>query len=106
MMAGQRSNIKSILHAGLPSNNLVYTNVNKKLVFLGRCRVMRGTTLLINEDHTVTVLENISRDVYEVLACQDVTQELYCTIDDREVCFGSIAKVVWCENTIDWDYGY
>lgn len=67
---------------------------------------MKGTALLINQDHTVTVLENISHDVYEELACQDTAQELYCTIGEKEVHFGPITKVVWCEETIDWDYGY
>ncbi|GEM_PF-791362 len=67
---------------------------------------MKGTALLINEDHTVTVLENISHDVYEELACQETKQDLHCEIDEKVVHFDSIAKVLWCDNTIDWDYGY
>jgi len=47
---------------------------------------MRGTALVINKDHTVTILENLDKAEYEKLNKKN--------------------QVVWCEGTIDFDYGY
>lgn len=67
---------------------------------------MKGTALLINKDHTVTVLENVEREVYEELVSQEDEKEIHCVIDEKEVCSPPIDKVVWYEETIDWAYGY
>lgn len=67
--------------------------------------MMKGTALLINEDQTVTVLENVEHSVYEELANEDLTNP-HCTIDDKEVEFDPVFSVVWCEEAIDFDYGY
>jgi len=67
---------------------------------------MKGTALLINKDHTVTVLENVDHEVYEELASQEDSNEVHCKIDEKEVKFNPISAVVWCEDAIDWTYGY
>jgi len=67
---------------------------------------MKGTALLINKDNTVTVLENVEHEVYEELSSQEDSKKVHCTIDEKEVTFNPISAVVWCEDAIDWDYGY
>lgn len=67
---------------------------------------MKGTALLINKDHTVTVLENVERKVYEQLVSQEDKNDIHCVINKKEVHFPSIEKVVWYDETIDWAYGY
>jgi len=67
---------------------------------------MKSTALLMNKDRTVTVLENVEHELYEELVKQEDAKEIHCTIDDQTVSFPAISKVVWCENTIDWSYGY
>jgi hypothetical protein len=67
---------------------------------------MKGTAVLIEQDHTVKVLENVEHEVYEELVSQKHEKKQHCTIDDKTVNLGPIAKVVWCEETIDWNYGY
>jgi len=67
---------------------------------------MKGTALLINKDHSVTVLENVEHDVYEDLVNLEDSKYRKCTINDKEVQFDPIDKVVWYEETIDWEYGY
>ena len=67
---------------------------------------MKGTALLINKDHTVTVLENVEHELYEDLVKQEDSNEIHCMIDEKEVYFPAISKIVWYEDTIDWSYGY
>ncbi|MBO1001346.1 hypothetical protein ACFSKI_14910 [Pseudogracilibacillus auburnensis] len=67
---------------------------------------MKGTALLINEDQSVTVLENVDHSVYEELANEEDLAHPHCTIGDKEVEFDPIFSVVWHEEAIDWDYGY
>lgn len=67
---------------------------------------MKGTALLINQDHTVTVLENVEHKVYKELADQDDSKQVHCTIGEKEVTFDPISSVVWYEDSIDWAYGY
>lgn len=67
---------------------------------------MKGTALLIKDDHIVTVLENVGHDVYEEMASQENDKEIHCVIDEKEVEFGPVSKVVWLEDKIDWQYGY
>ncbi|WP_099364335.1 hypothetical protein [Fredinandcohnia onubensis] len=67
---------------------------------------MKGTALLINKDHSVTVLENVDHDVYEDLVSLEDSKNIKCTINDKVVQFDPIDKVVWYEETIDWEYGY
>ncbi|RKQ28175.1 hypothetical protein [Oceanobacillus halophilus] len=67
---------------------------------------MTGTALLINKDHTVTVLENVEHEVYNQLVAQEDSEEIECTINNKEVHLHPIEKVVWYEDTIDWTYGY
>jgi len=67
---------------------------------------MKGTALLINKDHSVTVFENVEHDVYEDLVSLEDSKKIKCTINNKEVQFDPIDKVVWYEETIDWEYGY
>lgn len=67
---------------------------------------MKGTALLIKDDQIVTVLENVSAEVYEEIASQENHDEVQCTINEKEVEFGPITKVVWLEDQVDWQYGY
>jgi len=67
---------------------------------------MKGTALLINKDHSLTVLENVEHDVYEDLVSLEDSKKIKCTINNKEVQFDPIDKVVWYEETIDWEYGY
>lgn len=68
--------------------------------------MMTGTALLINKDRTVRVLEDIHRDTYQELVSQENSIDVACMIDEKMVQFGSITKVVWCDDSIDWNYGY
>lgn len=67
---------------------------------------MKGTALLINEDQTVTILEDVDYKVYEELANEKDLDHPHCTIGDKEVTFNPISTIVWHEDTIDWEYGY
>jgi hypothetical protein len=67
---------------------------------------MKGTALLINKDHSLTVLENVEHDVYEDLVSLEDCKNIKCTINDKEIQFDPIDQVVWYEETIDWEYGY
>ncbi|WP_077616981.1 hypothetical protein [Bacillus sinesaloumensis] len=67
---------------------------------------MKGTALLINKNHSVTVLEDVEHVIYEELVSHGDSKQLKCTINDKEVKLDPIDKVVWYEETIDWDYGY
>lgn len=68
---------------------------------------MKGTALLINKDHSVTVLENVDHDLYEELTNQDESaDQIHCTVDEKEITFDSISTIVWYEDSIDWAYGY
>lgn len=67
---------------------------------------MKGTALLINDDHIVTVLENVSHEVYEEIANQKSDKQIHCKIDEKEVEFGPVTKVLWLEENVDWQYGY
>ncbi|MDR4887484.1 hypothetical protein RGU12_07905 [Fredinandcohnia sp. QZ13] len=67
---------------------------------------MKGTALLINKDHSVTVLENVEHEVYEDLVSLEDSKNIQCTINDKEIHFDPFDKVVWYEETIDWEYGY
>lgn len=62
--------------------------------------------MLIKEDHSVTILEDIEYEVYEKLASQSDSKNIHCTINKKEVHFSHISSIVWSENKIDWDYGY
>ncbi|HLR42424.1 MAG TPA: hypothetical protein VK067_04165 [Pseudogracilibacillus sp.] len=66
---------------------------------------MKGTALLLNEDQTVTVLENVELEVYEELKQEEVNNP-HCTINDKEVTFEPVQAVTWYENGIDLAYGY
>ncbi len=67
---------------------------------------MKGTALLIKDDHSVTILENVDRSVSKELAKQEDSTTCQCTINEKEVKFDSVSAVVWCEDSIDWNYGY
>jgi len=66
---------------------------------------MKGTALLLNEDQTVTVLENVELEVYEELKQEEVNNP-HCIINDKEVTFEPVQAVTWYENGIDLAYGY
>lgn len=67
---------------------------------------MKGTTLLLNEDQTVTVLENVGVEVYKELKQEEEMNQPHCTINDKEVTFEPVQTVTWYENGIDLAYGY
>lgn len=68
---------------------------------------MKGTAVLFQEDQSVTVLEGVDKAVYEDLKKQcGCNQDCKCKINDRKVNFGPVSPVMWCEDKIDWDYGY
>lgn len=67
---------------------------------------MKGTALLINDNQVVTVLENVGHEVYEEIESQKADENISCRIDEKEVKFGPITKVVWLEANVDWQYGY
>ena len=52
---------------------------------------MNGTALLINDDYTVTVLENVAEKQFDTLKEDD---------SNRTVSF------IYHEDAIDWEYGY
>lgn len=67
---------------------------------------MKGTALLLDKDQTVKVFENVGHDVYKELVSRKNAEKKHCTIGSRKVELGSITKVVWYEDRIDWNYGY
>lgn len=56
---------------------------------------MIGTALLINDDHTVTVLEDVEEKQFEVLKEEELADKVNPAV-----------SVIFCEEAIDWDYGY
>lgn len=48
---------------------------------------MKGTALIINKDQTVTVFENLNKEEIEKLHRKG-------------------KQIVFCEEAIDWNYGY
>lgn len=68
--------------------------------------LMKGTAILFQEDQTVTFLENVDRAVYEDLKKQCGCENCNCKIDNKKVDFGPVSPVLWCDDQIDWDYGY
>ena len=67
---------------------------------------MKGTALLLNEDHTVTVLEDVALEVYEELKQEEAADHPHCTINEKEVTFEPVQAVTWYEDGIDLAYGY
>jgi hypothetical protein len=67
---------------------------------------MKGTALLVDEDHTVKIFENVGHEMYEELVSQKHSKYKHCTIGDKKIKLGPITKVVWYEDTVDWNYGY
>jgi len=65
---------------------------------------MKGTALLIKENHTVTVLEDVNHEMYKELANQEEKKAI--KIGENEVEFSPVYSVLWCEDAIDWNYGY
>ncbi len=56
---------------------------------------MNGTALLINEDNTVTVFEDVAEKNLNALKAEEVENN-----------FNEPVSVIFCEDTIDWEYGY
>ena len=66
---------------------------------------MKGTAVLMNEDHTVTALENVDKTVYDALSTGDNLDHPHYYSGEKEVGFEPVHRVVWSDD-IDWDYGY
>lgn len=66
----------------------------------------KGTAILLNDDQTVTCIEDVERSMYkemkELAGCTDY----HIKMGDREICFADVQFVFWCANDVDWDYGY
>lgn len=56
---------------------------------------MIGTALLINDDNTVTVLEGVEEKNFDVLKEDELTDKINPSV-----------SVIFCEEAIDWEYGY
>jgi len=56
---------------------------------------MIGTALLINDDNTVTVLEDVEAEKFDVLKEEELTDKVNPAV-----------SVIFCEDAIDWEYGY
>ena len=54
-----------------------------------------GTALLINDDNTVTVLEDVEAEKFDVLKEEELTDKVNPAV-----------SVIFCEDAIDWEYGY
>ncbi|MBA4538824.1 hypothetical protein H1Z61_17265 [Bacillus aquiflavi] len=67
---------------------------------------MKGTAVLFQDDQTVTFLENVDRSVFEEIKKQCGCENCNCKIENKTVEFGSISPVFWCQDEVDWDYGY
>ncbi|MFD3447943.1 hypothetical protein ACFDTO_25460 [Microbacteriaceae bacterium 4G12] len=58
---------------------------------------MTGTALVVVNDDSLLVLENVDRKRYEELQGQAGVE-----VDH----FGRVSSVIWNEQEIDWEYGY
>lgn len=68
---------------------------------------MKGTAVLFQEDQTVTFLEDVDRAVYEDIKKQSGSEkDCNSKINNKKINFGPVSPVIWCEDRIDWDYGY
>lgn len=56
---------------------------------------MNGTALLINEDNTLTVFENVAEKNLHTLKEEELENNLNESV-----------SVIFCEDAIDWEYGY
>lgn len=60
---------------------------------------MKGTAVLIEEDQTVTILEDINSKDYKKLTKQTDNPKKMCTTTNDN-------HIVWCDHMIDLEYGY
>jgi hypothetical protein len=67
---------------------------------------MKGTAFLLEKDQSVKIFEDMDHEVYEELVSQKKAKKKQCTIGNRNVELGSISKIVWYKDKIDWNYGY
>ncbi|TXL66476.1 hypothetical protein FHP05_03575 [Cerasibacillus terrae] len=67
---------------------------------------MKGTAILLNEDQTVTCLEDVDHSLYMEMKQQEGCAQFECTIDNKEINFVNVESVLWCDDQVDWDYGY
>ncbi|XJZ28327.1 hypothetical protein ACF5W4_05905 [Bacillota bacterium Lsc_1132] len=66
---------------------------------------MKGTAILFQE-HSVTFLEGVDRNVFEEIKNQCGCSQCSCQLEDKIIDFGCVSPVFWHEEEIDWDYGY
>lgn len=60
---------------------------------------MKGTVVLITKDQNLKVFENIHPDEYKKMKKQD--QQL-----KKKSPMITGKKLIWCDRSIDWEYGY
>lgn len=63
---------------------------------------MKGTAILFQNEHIVTIMENVEQSVLEELQ----TEHCLCTLNKKKVDLRYVSPVIWHEEEIDWDYGY
>ncbi|MDE3838333.1 hypothetical protein C0966_02900 [Bacillus methanolicus] len=67
---------------------------------------MKGTAILFQADHSVTIIEDVEHTVYEEIKSQCGCEHCICKLENKIVDFGTVSPVFWHEDEIDWDYGY
>ena len=71
----------------MQDDNINNNNNNNRMVLN-----MNGTALLIQEDHTVKVLENVKEQQFDMLKEEKETKDT--------------VSFIYHEDVIDWEYGY
>lgn len=67
---------------------------------------MKGTAILFQHDHNVTILEDVEKTTFEEIKEQCGCDHCTCSMENKKVDFGHVSPVLWHEDEVDWDYGY
>jgi hypothetical protein len=81
------------------------THIIKQLKYKRGCKNMKGTAILFQEE-SITFIEDVERSVFDEIKEQCGCDHCTCNIENKIINFGSVSPVFWCEDDIDWDYGY
>jgi hypothetical protein len=66
---------------------------------------MKGTAILFQEE-SIKFIENVEKSIFDEIKEQCGCERCTCNIENKIINFGPVSPAIWCEDEIDWDYGY
>lgn len=67
---------------------------------------MKGTAILYQQDERVIFLEDIEKKQFEEMKKQRDSEHCYCHLENKKIDYGKVSPIIWCDDEIDWEYGY